>query len=102
MIKRFVLLGVLLMLLWGSVCGQTYTLNASLNGQTITTCSGNFYDSGGPNGSYGSSQDYTVTVLGARTVPSSLSKLSAIGSTTPEQSYELPNITTVLLKVVLG
>lgn len=65
MIKRFVLLGVLLMLLWGSVCGQTYTLNASLNGQTITTCSGNFYDSGGPNGSYGSSQDYTVTFVSA-------------------------------------
>ena len=65
MIKRFVLLGVLLTLLWGSVCGQTYTLNASLNGQTITTCSGNFYDSGGPNGSYGSNQDYTVTFVSA-------------------------------------
>ncbi len=65
MIKRFVLLGVLLTLLWGSVYGQTYILNASLNGQTITTCSGNFYDSGGPNGSYGSNQDYTVTFVSA-------------------------------------
>lgn len=65
MIKRFVLLGVILTLLWGSVCGQTYILNASLNGQTITTCSGNFYDSGGPNGSYGSNQDYTVTFVSA-------------------------------------
>ena len=63
--KRFVLLGVLLTLLWGSVYGQTYILNASLNGQTITTCSGNFYDSGGPNGSYGSNQDYTVTFVSA-------------------------------------
>lgn len=65
MIRRFVFLGVLLTLLWGSLCGQTYILNDALNGQTITTCSGNFYDSGGPNGSYGSNQDYTVTFVSA-------------------------------------
>ena len=65
MIRRFVLLGVILTLLWGSVCGQTYILNAALNGQTITTCSGTFYDSGGPNGNYGSNQDYTVTFVSA-------------------------------------
>ena len=63
--KRFVFLSFLLILLWGSVCGQTYTLNSSLNGQTITTCSGTFYDSGGPNGDYGSSQNYTVTFVSA-------------------------------------
>ncbi len=63
--KRFVVLGFLLMLLRGSVYGQTYTLNSSLNGQTITTCSGAFYDSGGPNGDYGSSQDYHVTFVSA-------------------------------------
>lgn len=65
MVRRFVFLGVLLMLLWGSLCGQTYTLNAALNGQTITTCSGTFYDSGGPNGNYGNSQNYTVTFVPA-------------------------------------
>ena len=63
--KRFVFFSFLLMLLWGSVCGQTYILNSSLNGQTITTCSGTFYDSGGPNGDYSSSQNYTVTFVSA-------------------------------------
>lgn len=65
MIRRFVFLGVLLTLLWGSLCGQTYILNDALNGQTITTCSGTFYDSGGPNGNYGSNQNYTVTFVSA-------------------------------------
>ncbi len=65
MIRRFVFLGVLLTLLWGSLCGQTYILNAALNGQTITTCSGTFYDSGGQNGNYGNNQNYTVTFVSA-------------------------------------
>lgn len=65
MMKRFFILGFLLALLWGTVCGQTYILNAALNGQTITTCSGTFYDSGGPNGDYSSSQNYIVTFVSA-------------------------------------
>lgn len=40
---------------------QTYLLNSSLNGSTITTCSGNFYDDGGASSDYGYDQDYTVT-----------------------------------------
>jgi gliding motility-associated-like protein len=39
---------------------QTYALNSTINGQTISTCSGFFYDSG-TNVNYGNNEDYTVT-----------------------------------------
>lgn len=41
--------------------GQTYLIS-SYNNQTISTCSGTFYDSGGPNGGYSSGQSYVVTI----------------------------------------
>ncbi len=41
--------------------GQVYQLNALTNGTTISTCSGTFYDSGGPNNNYGNNQNFTVT-----------------------------------------
>lgn len=40
---------------------QNYLLNASSNGTTINTCTGNFYDSGGPSGNYTASQNFTIT-----------------------------------------
>jgi hypothetical protein len=40
---------------------QTYLLNGSTNGTTITTCAGNFYDSGGAGGKYKTLENYTVT-----------------------------------------
>ena len=39
---------------------QSYTISA-FNGQTVTTCSGIFYDSGGPIDNYADNEDYTVT-----------------------------------------
>ncbi|MBN2682658.1 MAG: gliding motility-associated C-terminal domain-containing protein [Bacteroidales bacterium] len=39
---------------------QVYQINA-YNGQTVTTCSGTFYDSGGSGGSYNGSENYSVT-----------------------------------------
>jgi gliding motility-associated-like protein len=39
---------------------QNYNMNA--NTPLITTCSGIFYDSGGPNGNYGSNQNLTTTI----------------------------------------
>ena len=39
---------------------QTYLIS-SYNNQTITTCSGSFYDSGGPSGGYVANQSYKVT-----------------------------------------
>lgn len=42
------------------VSGQTYNI-ATNNGQTISTCSGTFYDSGGASGGYIAGQTYTIT-----------------------------------------
>lgn len=38
---------------------QTYTISA-YDGQTVSTCNGVFYDSGGP-ADYGNDEDFTVT-----------------------------------------
>lgn len=44
----------------GSLSAQTYNI-ATNNGQTINTCSGNFYDSGGPLSNYGDNENYSIT-----------------------------------------
>ncbi len=44
-----------------SFFSQNYLLNGTTNNTTISTCTGNFNDSGGAGGSYGNSQDYTIT-----------------------------------------
>ena len=41
-------------------CPTIWNIN-NVTGQTITTCSGTLYDSGGPNGNYGYSENYSVT-----------------------------------------
>lgn len=47
----------------GFTYSQTYTMGtaAAANGSTVTTCSGNFYDPGGPVSNYGNNHDITVT-----------------------------------------
>ncbi len=43
-----------------STQAQQYEIDA-FNGQSISTCSGTFYDSGGPVGSHGTNESYSVT-----------------------------------------
>lgn len=37
--------------------------NILMSNATLTTCSGNFYDTGGSNGGYGNDEDFTLTLL---------------------------------------
>ncbi|HEX2921342.1 MAG TPA: HYR domain-containing protein, partial [Bacteroidales bacterium] len=56
---RFLFLLVLIFSFTIDISAQTYKINEH-NGETIATCSGTFYDSGG-NMTYSSNEDYTVT-----------------------------------------
>ena len=33
------------------------------DGGTVNTCSGTFYDSGGPSGVYGANEDFTISIV---------------------------------------
>ncbi len=56
------LLNIIIALLLTSLLsfGQTYEMN-NVSGQTINTCSGTFYDSGGSGGDYNDNETYSVT-----------------------------------------
>lgn len=51
---------ILILFSTNKLFSQTYEIDAQ-NGQTISTCSGTFYDSGGQLGSYNSGENYSVT-----------------------------------------
>ena len=60
-----IILGLLLCLFaFSAFAQQTIIMNSSTNGSTVnlTSCSATLYDSGGPNGNYGTNENYTITV----------------------------------------
>lgn len=57
--KKIILFTFILSTFFVSV-GQNYEIDA-YNGQTVTTCSGIFYDSGGQSGNYAANESYSVT-----------------------------------------
>lgn len=59
MIKILQITGLMLLLSL-TLEAQIYEID-NINGQTVSTCSGYFYDSGGPAGNYTSNSSYTVT-----------------------------------------
>jgi len=59
--KRYIFL-LALVTLTGIVLGQSSYPISQYNGQTVTTCSGTFYDSGGGGGTYSANENYTMTI----------------------------------------
>ena len=59
-LKRLILLLVVIAFSSNITLGQIYKIN-TYNGQTISTCTGTFYDSGGATGGYNSGESYVVT-----------------------------------------
>ena len=66
---------IFLMLSKHDAFAQTYEIDA-VNGQTITTCSGTFYDSGGAGGNYQLNENYSVTFSSANGQPITVDFLS--------------------------
>lgn len=58
--KNKVFLSLIALMISLSLSAQKYLINA-YNGQTVSTCSGVFYDSGDSLGNYGNNENYTVT-----------------------------------------
>ncbi|MGB0862076.1 MAG: gliding motility-associated C-terminal domain-containing protein [Saprospiraceae bacterium] len=73
---------------------QTYEID-NVNGQTVTTCSGTFYDSGGAFGSYLDGENYTVTFCPTtgQSIVANLNTLN-IASTDQLCVFNGPNTTT--------
>jgi hypothetical protein len=58
-------LGLLLLLIWvqsdSALWAQVYNMCSPSNNQSVNTCTGNFYDSGGPSGNYTNNNNCTYT-----------------------------------------
>lgn len=57
----------LLLLLFFVTSGVLFAQDYNMQNGTITTCSGNFYDAGGPSANYSNNQDFTMVIEPATT-----------------------------------
>lgn len=67
--SRSIYISILLLFFSVTAFSQTINLNASASGSTVTTCNATLYDSGGPNGQYQSSENYSITFCGTANAP---------------------------------
>ena len=67
--NKIIYITVLFLLLGMTGFSQTYNLDGTTNGRTITTCSATLYDSGGADGNYSASENYTITFCGEANAP---------------------------------
>jgi gliding motility-associated-like protein len=59
--KKLRLISSIIILLFIAINANSQYNIATYNGQTVTTCSGTFFDSGGLNGNYSGTQSYSIT-----------------------------------------
>jgi hypothetical protein len=81
-------------------CGTTYLMN---NNTAVSTCSGLFYDSGGPAGNYGNSQNYTKTFCSSAGSCMSI-QFTALDLRTSDviTIYDGPNVASPVLSTITG
>ena len=78
---------------------QTYLIS-SYNGQTVNTCSGHTYDSGGAGGGYGNNQNLSMTIHSNNATSTHIRLFFFTFDVDPSDTlyiYDGPNITSPLL-----
>ena len=81
-----------------SIFSQEYLLNSASNGLTFSTCTGKFYDSGGPSGSYSPGENYTITFCSNNGLPIKFDFISFDSRSSDRLSvYDGPNTSSPLI-----
>ncbi len=89
---------------WNALHAQVSINMDDVDGRTIQSCSGNFFDSGGPGGDYARREDYTVTFCADAANPGKSTRLTFrsldLDSRDELTFYDGPNTTAPVLEVV--
>ncbi len=93
----FTIIGIMFIL---KLDAQTYLIS-TYNNQTISSCSGNFYDSGGPSGGYGTGESYVVTFAPATSGSYTNMTFSSfsVGIGDMLEVFDGPNVSSTLIGV---